>query len=97
MGEQEPHLQVAPVLERLVLPRARATLLAWLDQLSQYSELRWLVPGHYSAPLSFTHERIQELHHQLTERDWAPSTGSWKFLGSIDQQLLDLGVVPKQI
>jgi hypothetical protein len=97
MGEQEPHLQVAPVLERLVLPRARATLLAWLDQLSQRSELRWLVPAHYSAPLSFTPERIQELHHQLTQRDWAPSTGSWEFLGSIDQKLLDLGVVPKQI
>ena len=47
MGEQEPHLQVASVLERLVLPRARATLLAWLDQLSQRSELRWLVPTHY--------------------------------------------------
>nr|WP_232179187.1 DUF4336 domain-containing protein [Synechococcus sp. CC9902] len=97
MGEQEPHLQVAPVLERLVLPRARATLLAWLDQLSQRSELRWLVPAHYSAPLSFTPERIQELRGQLTQRDWAPSTGSWEFLGSIDQQLLDLGVVPKQI
>ena len=97
MGEQEPHLQVAPVLERLVLPRARATLLAWLDQLSQRSELRWLVPAHYSAPLRFTPERIQELRGQLTQRDWAPSTGSWEFLGSIDQQLLDLGVVPNQI
>ena len=25
------------------------------------------------------------------------AAGSWEFLGSIDQQLLDLGVVPKQI
>jgi hypothetical protein len=95
MGEQEPHLQVAPVLERLVLPRAQATLLDWLDQLSQLSGLRWLVPAHYSAPLKFTPERIKQLRDQLIQRDWAPSTGSWEFLGSIDQQLLDLGVVPE--
>ena len=95
MGEQEPHLQVAPVLERLVLPRAQPTLLDWLDQLSQRPGLRWLVPAHYSAPLNFTPERIKQLRDQLTQRDWAPSTGSWEFLGSIDQQLLDLGVVPE--
>jgi hypothetical protein len=95
MGEQEPHLQVAPVLERLVLPRAQATLLDWLDQLSQRPGLRWLVPAHYSAPLNFTPERIKQLREQLIQRDWAPSTGSWEFLGSIDQQLLDLGVVPE--
>ena len=95
MGEQEPHLQVAPVLERLVLPRAQATLLEWLDQLLQRPGLRWLVPAHYSAPLNFTPERIKQLRDQLTQRDWAPSTGSWEFLGSIDQQLLDLGVVPE--
>jgi hypothetical protein len=95
MGEQEPHLQVAPVLERLVLPRAQATLLDWLDQLSQRPGLRWLVPAHYSAPLNFTPARIKQLRDQLTQRDWAPSTGSWEFLGSIDQQLLDLGVVPE--
>ena len=95
MGEQEPHLQVAPVLERLVLPRAQATLLDWLDQLSQCPGMRWLVPAHYSAPLNFTPALIKQLRDQLTHRDWAPSTGSWEFLGSIDQQLLDLGVVPE--
>jgi len=30
----------------------------------------------------------------LMKRPWAPSEGNWEFLGSIDQTLLDLGVVP---
>jgi len=32
----------------------------------------------------------------LQQRSWAPSSENWQFLGSIDQRLLDLGVVPKE-
>jgi hypothetical protein len=94
MGETTPKLQVAPVLERLVLPRARRTLLAWLEQLEALPDLRWLVPAHYSAPLPFTPERVQQLRAELNARAWAPSEGNWSFLGALDQRLLDLKLVP---
>jgi hypothetical protein len=94
MGETTPKLQVAPVLERLVLPRARRTLLAWLEQLEALPDLRWLVPAHYSAPLPFTSERVQQLRAELNARAWAPSEGNWSFLGALDQRLLDLKLVP---
>ena len=96
MGSEAPRLQVAPVLERLVLPRAQVALLTWLHELSGLTELRWLVPAHYSAPLAFTPEIIQQLLLSLEKRNWAPSSENWEFLGSIDQRLLDLGVVPDQ-
>jgi len=96
MGEEAPRLQVAPVLERLVLPRAQSALLHWLEQVAQCDGLRWLVPAHYSAPLSFRPETVQQLLASLQQRNWAPSSENWEFLGSIDQRLLDLGVVPDQ-
>ena len=95
-GDTEPKLQVAPVLERLVLPRAQETLLAWLRELAGLDGLQWLVPAHYSAPLAFTPERITRLSEELNARPWAPSDANWEFLGSIDQSLLNLGVVPQQ-
>ena len=96
LGVDAPRLQVAPVLERLVLPRAKESLLDWLEQLGQWSDLRWLVSAHYSAPIGFTTGTLASLVRDLTERPWAPSTSNWEFLGSIDQRLLDLGVVPEQ-
>ena len=70
--------------------------MSWLHRLIGLDELRWLVPAHYSAPLTFTPETAQQLIVSLQERDWAPSSENWEFLGSIDQSLLDLGVVPDQ-
>ena len=96
IGTDEPKLQVAPVLERLVLPRAQSALLDWLRQLSELSELLWLVPAHYSAPLAFDQQVRQQLLSDLSDRNWASSSDNWEFLGSIDQRLLELGVVPKQ-
>ena len=95
MGDDSPRLQVAPVLERLVLPRARAALLDWLDRLADQQDMRWLVAAHYAAPVPFAPEHVQELKRELLGREWAPSSGNWEFLGKIDQRLLDLGVVPE--
>ncbi|KZR87419.1 hypothetical protein MITS9509_01271 [Synechococcus sp. MIT S9509] len=94
MGDDQPRLQVAPVLERLVLPRERQALISWLACVEQLKDVRWLVPAHYSAPLAFSTLQIVQLREQLMMRPWAPSEGNWEFLGSIDQTLLDLGVVP---
>ena len=95
IGDRSPKLQVAPVLERLVLPRAREALLEWLLELERQLDLRWLVPAHYSAPLAFTPQVVFELRQQIEARNWASSDGNWEFLGGIDQKLLDLGVVPQ--
>ena len=94
MGADAPRLQVAPVLERLVLPRAQATLVDWLQTIAQLDGLRWLLPAHYDAPIAFSSERALNLRQELLSRQWAPQEGNWSFLHSIDQKLLSLGVVP---
>ncbi|MFM7314353.1 MAG: DUF4336 domain-containing protein [Cyanobium sp.] len=87
-------LQVAAVLERLVFPRARRALLAWLLELASLEGLSWLVPAHYDAPVAVTAEQLRELAQVIERRPWAPDTGSWGFLARLDQLLLQLGLVP---
>ena len=96
MGSEAPRLQVAPVLERLVLPRARPAMERWLEQLLSVETLRWLIPAHYSAPLRFTPDVVASCLNDIRNRTWAPSDQSWRFLGELDQQLLERGVVPQQ-
>ena len=92
-GEQ-PTLQVAPVLERLVFPRCQAALLAWIRCLAREPQLRWLVPAHYEAPLACSPELLGELAAELEGRPWAPDGGSWAYLAGIDSTLVRWGVVP---
>jgi hypothetical protein len=92
----EAELLVAPVLERLVFPRCRAALVAWIRTLARQSEIRWLVPAHYEAPLACSPERLLDLAASLESRDWAPDSGSWAYLSGIDKALLRFGVVPEQ-
>jgi hypothetical protein len=85
---------VAPVVERLVLPRALETFLQWLQQIGRLDGMQWLVPAHYSAPIAFTRQLCDELCSQTNAETWAPDESNWAFLSSIDQRLLKLGVVP---
>ncbi|MFM7695668.1 MAG: DUF4336 domain-containing protein [Vulcanococcus sp.] len=94
-GQAVAGLQVAPVLERLVFPRARALLLEWLRQLQRLPELRWLVPAHYDAPVPCSQEQLQQLADALEQRPWAPDRGDWSYLAGIDALLLRSGVVPE--
>tara|TARA_B100002051_G_scaffold267562_1_gene296217 strand:- start:2415 stop:3611 length:1197 start_codon:yes stop_codon:yes gene_type:complete len=96
MGKDTPKLQVAPVLERLVLPRARQSLERWLEQLGDLPGLRWLIPAHYNAPIRLTHELVKQFLAELQQRAWAPNDKNWTFLSSLDDQLLERGVVPRQ-
>jgi hypothetical protein len=89
-------VQVAPVLERLVFPRAQGLLLEWLRQLARLPELRWLVPAHYDAPVPCTAAQLVELAEALERRRWAPDQGDWGYLAGIDRWLLRRGVVPEQ-
>ena len=90
-----PQLQVAPVLERLVFPRARASLVGWLRQLARLGEIRWLIPAHYEAPLVSSAEQLEQLADQLESRTWAPDQRSWAYLANLDRLLLKLGLVPE--
>ncbi len=93
--EGAPMIQVAPVLERLVLPRCRPALLDWLRSLAAHPELRWLIPAHYSAPVACNGARLTSLAESIEDRRWAPDQGSWTTLAGIDAALLRLGLVPK--
>ena len=96
MGDDAPRLQIAPVLERLVLPRARSAMEQWLQAVAKLKGLAWLVPAHYSAPLVFSAEQAVALLNSLASRDWAPNTKDWTFLANLDRQLLKRGVVPAE-
>jgi hypothetical protein len=87
-------LQVAPVLERLVFPRAREVVLRWLEQVAGLPELRWVVPAHYSAPVPASAEHLQALAGLIRSRAWAPREGNWAYLARLDDLLLKAGVVP---
>ena len=97
IGEHEPRLQIAPVLERLVMPRSKGVLLSWLDQLLEFDGIRWLVPAHYCAPLAFTCSEVKALRLEISSRGWAQNYGDWTFLGNLDSSLLKLGVVPNHL
>lgn len=94
LPDDRPSLQVAPVLERLVFPRQRQALVAWLRQLASDPALRWVVPAHYAAPVPCSLEALAALADQLEQRPWASDAGPFAFLASIDRTLVRWGVVP---
>ena len=89
-------LQVAPVLERLVFPRAQVVLLRWLEQLAGLADLRWVVPAHYDAPVPLSADDLTTLLDRMRSRSWAPADGDWAYLARLDALLLRAGVVPDQ-
>ena len=89
-------LQVAPVLERLVFPRAREVVLRWLEQAGRLQDLRWVVPAHYDAPVPASPESLQALASAIRSRPWAPREGNWAYLARLDDLLLKTGVVPAE-
>ena len=89
-----PQPQVAAVLERLVFPRQRTALVAWLRLLAGREGIRWLVPAHYAAPVAIDGAGIGVLAEALEARPWAPDEGSWAFLAGIDHALVRSGLVP---
>jgi hypothetical protein len=96
LADGKPRLQVAPVLERLVFPRARDPLLAWLRQLSRWGDIRWVVPAHYAAPIRCSAEQLAQLADGIEGRPWAVDDGNWAYLANLDRLLLRSGVVPEK-
>ena len=94
IGSQKSYIQIAPVLERLVFPRAREAYLNWLDQIKTLKGLRWLIPAHYAAPIKFKSREIKLLIDSVSNRPWKNEKGNWKFLNSLDKSLVRTKVVP---
>jgi len=93
---QERGLQIAPVLERLVFPRCRRQLIAWIRALADLEGVSQLIAAHHEAPVACNGEALLNLAANLEGRTWAADSGSWSLLAQIDQTLLKLGLVPQQ-
>jgi hypothetical protein len=87
-------LQVAAVLERLVFPRQRAALVAWIRVLAGLKNLRWVMPAHHEAPVATTTADLTALADRIETGEWAPDQGAWETLAGIDKTLVRLGLVP---
>ncbi|AAQ00102.1 MULTISPECIES: DUF4336 domain-containing protein [Prochlorococcus] len=95
IGVKSPLLQVAPVIERLVFPRAKSEFLRWLDEIKAIKGMKRIIPAHYSAPINFNDSDCKALRNKINFSEWAPSEKSWSFLGKLDQILLNKNIVPK--
>ena len=95
-GPQVAPCRLAPVLERLVFVRAKATYLEWLRTLAKQMTIKSLISAHYSAPQLLTSVDIETYADSLEATDWAPSDGSWQLLAAIDRALLRLKIVPSK-
>ncbi len=95
IGINRTLVQVPPVLERLVFPRAKATFVDWLKSISSIRDIKWLIPSHYSAPVRFSKRDVDNLIREILSKEWAPSFANWKFLDWLDRKLVQLRVVPK--
>ncbi|MCP9849407.1 DUF4336 domain-containing protein [Cyanobium sp. Morenito 9A2] len=89
----EARLQVAPVVERLVFPRQRGVLAAWLRELAGLQDLRWVIPAHHAAPLPCAGPQLLTLAEQI-ETSACPQAGAWTFLRELDERIIALGLVP---
>ena len=94
IGNKRPYIQIAPVLQRLVFPRAKGSYISWLEDLYTIKSIRWLVSAHYSAPVKLTSREIKDLTIRINSGTWVTGKGDWRFLNSLDQLLLKRGIVP---
>ncbi len=94
-GKSTPLIQIAPVLERLVFPRAQKIYISWLNKVESLQGISWLISAHYCGKVRFSKYEIKKLKDKINKSDWANNKGDFSFLGWLDQKLLDIGVVPK--
>jgi hypothetical protein len=90
----ETMLMVAPVLQRLVFPRAQVLLISWIHKLSNLPGLCRLISSHYESPVKCGPQQLEELASRLLISPKCPSQGSWSTLAAIDNFLLKTGIVP---
>jgi hypothetical protein len=92
-GKGRAQLQLAPVVERLVFPRHRPMLAAWLRQLAALEGLRCIIPAHHEAPLGCERGDLKALAESV-EWEIKPTDAQAQFLGELDRRMVAWGVVP---
>lgn len=86
-------VRIAPVLERLVFPRAKTEYVNWLKAMAKNKNISQLIGCHYHAPEPMRSDDLIDYSELIQKREWAPSHNSWATLASIDQTLIRLGIV----
>ncbi len=95
LGRDKPLIQVPPVVERLIFPRAKEVFLEWLDLIASLRGLRWLISAHYSPLTEFSSRKARNLRRDIAKRSWANGEGDFSFLNGLDENLLRAGIVPE--
>ena len=95
VGKKTPLIQIAPVLERLVFPRARKAYISWLNKVESLQGISWLISAHYCGKVRFSKYELKTFKDKINKSDWANNEGDFSFLSWLDQKLLEIGVVPK--
>ena len=95
VGEKSPLIQIAPVIKRLVFPRAKKAFITWMNKIENLNGISWLISAHYSGKVRFTKKEIKALKVKVERTNWANNEGDLSFLAWLDQKLLESGVVPK--
>ena len=97
MGKDIPKIQIAPVLQKLIFPRSKEVLIGWLENIKTFKDMEYLIPAHYSAPLSFTIEDSQKLINEINSEKWDKLPEDNKFLMSLYKRLFELGIIPEEV
>ena len=94
VGKKKPLIQVAPVIERLVFPRAKTVFIDWLNRLITLKGMSWLISAHYSGQVRFTQNDLRALKIKVEKSNWEDEKGDFGFLSWVDKSLLKSKIVP---
>tara|TARA_Y100001970_G_scaffold294041_1_gene446197 strand:+ start:33080 stop:34246 length:1167 start_codon:yes stop_codon:yes gene_type:complete len=97
MEDNHPKIQIAPVLQKLIFPRAKDILCEWLEKIKQYEGLNYLVSAHYSSPINFNQKNCQNLINHIENGNWDISNIDSKFLEGFYNKLYKIGVIPENV
>ena len=94
IGNELPKIQVAPVLQKLIFPRSKQTLINWLESIKKLEGLKYLISAHYCSPIDFTQEECQGLIKDIDSANWENYDKDDEFLSKIYRRLYQAGIIP---
>ena len=97
MGKDNPKVQIAPVLKKLIFPRSKEVLLKWLENIKSFEDMEYLIPAHFTAPIKFTIEDSQKLINEINSQKWDKLPEDNKFLMDLYKKLFELGIIPEEV
>ena len=97
IGDNYPKIQIPPVLQRLIFPRAKELLSNWLSVVKNFEGMKYLISAHYSSPVNFDEQDCQKLIEEINSDGWNNVSEDNKFLYEFYEGLYKLGVIPKNI